>query len=102
MGGPPILVYLMALTQRTTVVRASSIVYFMAASSLSLLLMLWRGLIDGEVLTWSIASVPVLIAGTYGGNWGFRHSAAHHHRMVALLTLSVLDVLLITRGLGAW
>ena len=83
MGGPPIVVYLMALSHRAAVVRASSIVYFMFAATLSLLLMVWKGLIDREILLWSLASVPVLIAGNYAGNWGFsRFGAASpsHHR----------------------
>jgi uncharacterized protein len=102
MGGPPIVVYLIALSHRATVVRASSIVYFMFAALLSLLLMVWKGLIDREILLWSLASVPVLIAGNYAGNWGFSRSAPHHHRITALVTLSVLALLLIAKGLGAW
>ncbi len=102
MGGPPIVVYLIALSHRVTVVRASSIVYFMFAALLSLLLMVWKGLIDREILLWSLASVPVLIAGNYAGNWGFSRSAPHHHRITALVTLSVLALLLIAKGLGAW
>jgi hypothetical protein len=100
MGGPPIVVYLMALSHRAAVVRASSIIYFMLAAMLSLLLMVWKGLIDREIVLWALASVPVLIAGTYAGNWGFSRSAPHHHRIAALVTLSVLAVLLIARALG--
>jgi uncharacterized membrane protein YfcA len=102
MGGPPIVVYLMALSHRAAVVRASFIVYFMFAATLSLLLMVWKGLIDREILLWSLGSVPVLIAGHYAGNWGFNRSAPHHHRITALVTLSVLGLLLIAKGLGAW
>ncbi len=102
MGGPPIVVYLMALSHRPAVVRASFIVYFMFAAMLSLLLMVWKGLIDREILLWSLASVPVLIAGNYAGNWGFSRSSPHHHRITALVTLSVLALLLIAKGLGAW
>jgi uncharacterized protein len=102
MGGPPIVVYLMALSPRAAVVRATSIVYFMLAAMLSLLLMVWKGLIDREILLWSLGSVPVLIGGTYVGNWGFSRSAPRHHRITALVTLSVLAVLLIARGLNAW
>ena len=102
MGGPPIVVYLMALSRRAAVVRATSIIYFMLAAVLSLLLMIWKGLIDRDILLWSLASVPVLIGGTYIGNWGFSRSAPYHHRITALVTLSVLAVLLIARGLNAW
>jgi len=102
MGGPPVIVYLMALSQRAVTVRASTIVYFMFTGTVSLLLMLWRGLIDREIVVWSLASVPVLIAGSYAGTWGFRRSRPQHHRITALLTLFVLAILLIARGLGHW
>jgi uncharacterized membrane protein YfcA len=102
MGGPPIVVYLLALAHDAAIVRASSIVYFMLSAMLSLLLMSLSGLIDREILSWSVASVPVLMAGTYVGNWGFRRSRPHHHRLTALVLLSVLAVLLIARGLGGW
>jgi uncharacterized protein len=102
MGGPPIVVYLLALSHEAAVVRASSIVYFMLAAMLSLLLMSLHGLIDREILLWSVASVPLLLAGNYAGNWGFRRSRPHHHRLTAMVLLSVLAVLLIARGLGGW
>jgi uncharacterized protein len=102
MGGPPIVVYLLALSHETAVVRASSIVYFMLSALLSLCLMSLNGLIDRQILSWSIASVPLLLAGTYVGNWGFRRSRPHHHRLTAMVLLSALAVLLIARGLGGW
>jgi uncharacterized membrane protein YfcA len=102
MGGPPIVVYLLALAHQAAVVRATSIVYFMLSATVSLLLMALHGLIDCEILLWSVASVPVLMAGTYLGNWGFRHSRPHHHRLTAMVLLAVLALLLIARGLGGW
>jgi uncharacterized protein len=100
MGGPPIVVYLLALAHEAAVVRASSIVYFMLSAMVSLLLMSLHGLIDREILSWSIASVPLLMAGTHVGSWGFRRSRPQHHRLTAMVLLSVLAVLLIARGLG--
>jgi hypothetical protein len=102
MGGPPIVVYLLALSHEAAVVRATSIVYFMLAAILSLPLLSLKGLIDREILLWAVASVPVLLAGNYVGNWGFHRSRPHHHRLIALVLLSVLAVLLIARGLGGW
>ncbi len=102
MGGPPIVVYLLALSHEAAIVRATSIVYFMLASMLSLALMSLNGLIDREILVWAIASVPVLLAGNTVGDWGFRRSRPHHHRITALVLLSTLATLLITRGLGHW
>jgi uncharacterized protein len=102
MGGPPIVVYLLALSHQAAVVRATTIVYFMLSSTISLVLMSATGLIDREVLSWSVASVPVLLAGDYVGTWGFRRSRPHHHRFTALVLLSVLGVLLIARAVGGW
>jgi|SRR5579872_2329973 len=102
MGGPPIVVYLLALSHEAAVVRATSIVYFMLAAILSLSLMSLKGLIDREILLWAVASVPVLVAGNAVGDWGFRRSRPHHHRLTALLLLSTLAVLLIARGIGGW
>jgi uncharacterized membrane protein YfcA len=102
MGGPPIVVYLLALSHSAAVVRATSIVYFMMSAMLSLFLMSLSGLIDREILLWSVASVPVLLAGDHVGNWGFRRSRPHHHRITALVLLSILAVLLIARSLGGW
>jgi uncharacterized membrane protein YfcA len=100
MGGPPIVVYLLAMSHEAAVVRATSIVYFMISAMISLLAMSLSGLIGHEILLWSVASVPVLVMGDYAGNWGFRRSRPHHHRLTALIFLSVLGVLLIVRALG--
>jgi uncharacterized protein len=102
MGGPPIVVYLLALSHRAATVRATSIIYFMIASMVAVLLMGLKGLIDGEILVWSIASMPVLWVGNHVGAWGFQRSQPHHHRLTALLTLSMLAVLLIARAVGDW
>jgi uncharacterized protein len=100
-GGPPIVVYLLALSHEAAVVRASTIVYFMLASTISLVLMSATGLVDREILSWSVASVPVLLAGDLVGTWAFRRSRPHHHRLTALIVLSVLGVLLIVRAVGS-
>ena len=49
-----------------------------------------------------IASVPVLFAGTHLGAWAFRRSHPRHHRLIALMLLSVLAVMLIARALARW
>lgn len=99
MGGPPIVVYLLALGHGAAVVRATSIVYFLLSSLVSLAPMTARGLIDREVLTWAVASVPVLFGGSWIGTWGFHRAQPHHHRMTALIVLSILAATLIGRAL---
>jgi uncharacterized membrane protein YfcA len=99
MGGPPVVVYLLALAHSAARVRATSIVYFMLSALLSLGPMTWRGLIDEEVLVWSAACLPVLFGGSWLGTWGFYRAKPHHHRATALIMLSVLATVLIARAL---
>jgi hypothetical protein len=101
MGGPPIVVYLLALGHGAAVVRSTSIIYFMLSSLLSLLAMSAHGLLDRQILIWAAASVPVLFAGSWVGTWGFRRARPHHHRLTALVVLSVLALTLIGRALLA-
>ncbi len=99
MGGPPIVVYLIALRHSAAVVRASSIVFFMLSGLTSMVPMTVRGMIGHEVLVWSALSVPVLVGGSWIGTWGFHRARPHHHRATALIVLSVLATVLITRAL---
>ena len=99
MGGPPVIVYLLAVGHTPARMRATAIIYFMAAGCVSLVPMVARGLITRDVLIWAGASLPVLFAGSRMGSWAFFKAKPRHHRTVALVTLSGLAVLLIGRGL---
>jgi hypothetical protein len=99
MGGPPVVVYLLALGHGAAVVRATSIVYFMATGLTATVAMIPRGLIDLHVVLWSVAAIPVLLGGSALGTWGFHRAKPHHHRVTALVVLSVLSVVLIARAL---
>ena len=99
MGGPPVVVYLLALGHTTLRMRSTSIVYFMLAACVSLIPMAWRGLITRDTLLWSAAALPVLFGGSRLGTWAFHRAKPRHHRLTALITLSVLGATLITRAL---
>lgn len=99
MGGPPVVVYLLALPLSAAEVRASSIVYFLMSSTVTATPMAFKGLVDREALVWSAASVPVLLAGNWLGSWAFARAKPHHHRMTALVALSLLAAMLIVRAL---
>jgi uncharacterized membrane protein YfcA len=101
MGGPPIVVYLLALAHSAAQVRATSIVYFMLSALLSLGPMIWRGLVDQEVVIWGATCLPVLFGGSWLGTWGFHRAKPHHHRATALVMLSMLATVLIARALFA-
>jgi len=99
MGGPPVVVFLLALGHSAARMRATAIVYFMLSGCVSLVPMSLRGLITRDILIWTVASLPVLIAGSRLGTLAFQKAKPKHHRMVALVTLSALSALLIGRAL---
>jgi uncharacterized membrane protein YfcA len=100
MGGPPVVVYLLALSRDAVVVRASSIVYFLFAAIMTAIPMAMRGLVDREVLEWSVASIPVLLLGSALGGWAFHHARPQYHRLTTLVVLSLLAAALIGRALA--
>lgn len=99
MGGPPVIVFMLALGHSPARMRSTAIVYFMLAGCLSFVPMAVRGLITQDVLIWTVASLPVLFIGSRLGTWAFYKAHARHHRTVALVTLSALAVMLIARAL---
>jgi uncharacterized membrane protein YfcA len=100
MGGPPVVVYLVALAHEAAVVRASSIVYFLFAAVVTAIPMAVRGLMDREVLLWSLASIPVLLVGSALGSWAFDRAPVRYHRLTTLVVLSLLAAALIGRSLA--
>jgi len=100
MGGPPVVVYLLALSREASVVRASSIVYFLFAAMVTAIPMAIRGLVDREILLWSVASIPVLLVGSALGSWAFDRAPPQYHRLTAFVVLSVLAAALIGRSLA--
>ncbi len=99
MGGPPIIVYLMALGHSAHRVRATAMVYFMLAGCVSLVPMMLRGMITRDTLIWAAASVPVLFGGSWIGTLAFHRAKPRHHRLTALVTLTILAVILIGRAM---
>lgn len=99
MGGPPVIVFLLALGHGAARMRATAIVYFMLSGCITLIPMTMRGLITRDILLWTVASLPILFAGSRLGTWAFHKARPTHHRMVALVTLAALATLLIGRAL---
>ncbi len=102
MGGPPVVVYLLAVGHSAARMRSTAIVYFMLAGIFSFIPMAAAGLIDRDVLIWTAASLPVLFAGSWIGTRAFLRAEPRHHRTAALVTLSILAAMLIGRGLAGF
>ncbi|MBS0640041.1 MAG: sulfite exporter TauE/SafE family protein [Proteobacteria bacterium] len=99
MGGPPIIVYLMARGHTPQRLRATAIVYFFMAGCVTAIPMVVRHLITLQTLLWTAACLPVLFGGSWLGTLAFGKAQPRHHRLTALVTLSGLAVLLIGRTL---
>ncbi len=99
MGGPPIIVYLLAVGHNAVRMRSTAIVYFMLAGIVSFIPMAATGLINRDVLIWTAASLPVLFGGSWIGTRAFLRAEPRHHRTAALVTLSILAAMLNGRGL---
>ncbi len=97
MGGPPVIVFLMALGLSAQRVRATAIIYFFISGCVTAVPMTVRGLISRETLIWAAVSLPVLYCGSWLGTLGFHRAQPRHHRFTALLTLSMLALLLMGR-----
>ncbi len=98
MGGPPVVVYLLAVGHTAARMRATTIVYFMLSAVVSLVPMVWRGLITRDIVIWAVTAIPALFIGSRVGTWAFHRARPVHHRMTALVTLTVLGVVLIGRA----
>lgn len=68
-GGPPIMVYLLPQKLEKAAFVGTSLVFFATLNYAKIVPYVWLGLMDGKVLTTSMALAPVGIAGIYGGLW---------------------------------
>ena len=100
MSGPPVVAYLMALPHSTTVVPATSLVFFTFTAIVAIVPFTLAGLIDRYTLLLAVLTYPVLFVGTHLGALAFRRTKPHHHRRIALTVLSGLAMVLIVRALG--
>ncbi|WP_417520177.1 sulfite exporter TauE/SafE family protein [Minwuia sp.] len=91
-GGPPLLIYMMAGSQTARQVRANIIVYF-AVIEIAVLIALWvRGLFDMEYFLMGAFFCPTYLAGAWLGSRLFRESSEHLYRRIALILLAIIAV----------
>lgn len=101
MAGPPAVVYFLALHHPPKVMRASTISYFVLTAIAAVIPLAWEGFATWETTLWALTALPALLLGQWLGTLGFRRVSARTHRVVALLTLTVLASLLTGRALFA-
>jgi uncharacterized membrane protein YfcA len=99
MPGPPALAYYLATPLSTVQVRASLMVFFLFASTLSFTSLVLIGAVGGRELLLVLAGMPLMLGGSRIGAALFRR-AGGAHRGISLATLAVVALVTAARGLS--
>lgn len=92
MGGPPVILALLAARVPAVTSRATLIVYFTVLNAISVTLMAVGGLIDTQVLLWAGIIVLPLALGQRVGELLFRRGWSNHFRPIAIALLVATGV----------
>ncbi len=101
-GGPPIIFFLTNQAASKDVFRANLVCYFFTMSWLGLGLYLYHGLLTLEVGKFSLAFLPALLAGTYGGVRLSRRLPEDTFKKAAMLVVMATGALLIVVNVRAY
>jgi len=105
MGGPPVIVYFLALPGHVAIGRASILVYFFFLSIATTASNGFAGLVTAKVMVWTVLMLPCFFAGSILGDRGFDKSGADTYRRIAMAALALVAVVAIARaasGLMGW
>lgn len=91
-GGPPVILYLLALGQRAAAIRATVIVYFTLTQFVGIAAYLIGGLIDLETLVVCLLIGPPMVLGVWAGEKLFGRTDDALYRRIALVFLLFVGV----------
>ncbi|MEK7248364.1 MAG: sulfite exporter TauE/SafE family protein, partial [Chloroflexota bacterium] len=94
-GGPPVVLYMIGRELDMQRFRATLQAYFLPSSIVTLALFAAVGRIDGDVLTLSAASVPMMVAGVLLGAWTRPRISPELFRRLVMALLVAMSALLI-------
>lgn len=94
-GGPPVVLYMIGRELDMQRFRATLQAYFLPSSIVTLALFVALGHVDGDVLTLSAASAPVMVAGVLLGAWMRPRISPELFRRLVMALLVAMSVLLI-------
>jgi len=92
MGGPPVVLYALALEREVERFRATLLAVFLPTSVVTIAALAAAGRVTGDVLLVSIVAQPAVVLGSLSGRW------ARAHVSEALFRLVVLALLLASSG----
>jgi uncharacterized membrane protein YfcA len=100
MGGPPAVLYFLAVEPERLVMRSSLMVYFGLAAVIVLPGVVAAGLVDRTVLLLSVAGFPMMLVGGWLGTWGFRRAGHRSYRAAAAFALLITALAAIGKGVA--
>ena len=98
MGGPPAVLYFLAVEPDRNITRSSLMFYFPLAAALALPGNFLAGLVHPSTLVMAAAGFPAMLAGCWIGGIAFRHVGGGSYRAVAALCLLTTAAAAIARG----
>jgi len=99
MGGPPVIIFFLALPSGVAVGRASLLVFFFFTSIISIFVQAGAGLLSLRVLELSLLMLPVMALGNSLGDRWFGKASDKHYRQVALAFLLLIALAAVGRAL---
>jgi uncharacterized membrane protein YfcA len=98
MGGPPVILIMLAMPLAPAVARASLILYFSGLNSISVIGMTWAGLFTKHTLVWSLLIIPPLVGAARLGEIWFRRGSGAQFRPIAIAVLIGTGVVALAKG----
>jgi len=103
MGGPPVIIYYLAMPGDVAVGRASILAYFFFLSIATTVSTWFAGLLTERAIAWTILMLPCFFLGSWLGDRGFDKSGAGTYRRIALIALAAVALVAIVRATaGLW
>ena len=102
MGGPPVIIYYLAMPGEVAVGRASILAYFFFLSIATTASTWIAGLLTERAIAWTVLMLPCFFLGSWLGDRGFDKSNAATYRRIALLALAGVAVVAIVRAAAGW
>lgn len=97
MGGPPVILTLLAMPVTPLVARATLILYFTGLNLLSIAALWRQGLFTHHNLVWSLLMIPPLVGAAHLGEKWFRHSGGAAFRPIAIGILILTGIAALLR-----
>ena len=102
MGGPPVIIYYLAMPGEVAIGRASILAYFFFLSIATTASTWFAGLLTERAIAWMILMLPCFFIGSLIGDRFFNKSGAEAYRPIALIALAGVAVVAIVRAAAGW